>query len=139
MKKHFLRMLAAFLCLSGLALFMISCSRRLEEKKEVPFEISKETELPDELLALIEKKKEEAFHFTYENTAWCYLVVGYGMQPQGEYVVAVRQIYETPSGIYVDTILIGLSHAQNQVTGNPSAYPYVVIRCKKSGKNVFFL
>lgn len=120
-------------------LSLTSCEKKEETQKEVPFEICGETELPDELRELVEKKKEEPFRFTYENSAHLYLAVGYGKQPCGEYVVAVRQMYETETGIYVDTTLVSLSHVENWQAGEPSVYPYVVIRCEKSEKNVFFL
>lgn len=122
-----------------LVFLTISCSRKTEKKKPLSFEICKETELPDELLTLIEKKKGEPFSFTYENSAHLYLAVGYGVQPEGEYVAAVRSLSETESVIYADTILISLTHAKNLDTGVPSSYPYVVLRCEKKKKPVIFL
>lgn len=129
-------LLFLFFCLVFLT---ISCGKKEEKKSDIFFEICKETEMPDELSHLIEKKKEDTFHFSYENSAYLYLAVGYGVQPKGEYVVAVRQLYETENGIYADMILVSLNHAASYPVGEPSVYPYVVIRCKKTDKNVFFM
>lgn len=125
-----------FFCLVFLT---ISCSKKTEKKKPLSFEICKETELPDELSDLIEKRKEEPFSFTYENTAHLYLAIGYGRQPEGEYVAAVQSLTETEGMIYAETILINLTHAKNLDTGTPSSYPYVVLRCEKNEKPVIFL
>lgn len=121
---------------------LVSCGRK--EKKEetktpVSFSICEEEKLPDELLELIEKKKERPFQLTFQNSANLYIAVGYGQQPRGEYVAAVRELAETEKGIYIDTVLISLSYAKNQKAGEPSTYPYVVLKCEKSEKPVFFL
>ena len=139
MNAHFYKEMFLLFLFFALVFLTVSCGKKSGEKKEVAFSICGETELPDELSALIEKKKEEPFRFTYENSAWMYLAVGYGKQPKGEYVAAVRELYETETGIYADTILISLTHANNQETGEPSVYPYVVIKSKKTEKRVFFL
>ena len=117
----------------------VSCFKQEETKKEISFEICKETELPDELRKIIEEKKEEPFRFTYENSAYLYLAVGYGIQPEGEYVVCVESLTESEAALYVDTVLISLGHGTNQKIGTPSSYPYVVLRCKKNGKRAVFL
>ena len=109
------------------------------EKKQVGFVICEEEKLPDELKELIEEKKGQPFQFTFQNTANLYIVVGYGEQPRGEYVAAVRELYETEKGIYSDTTLISISYVEKQKAGEPSTYPYVVLKCEKSDKTVFFL
>lgn len=129
----FLSLLLVLLCLP------VSCSKQEEKKKEVSFEICKETELPDELRRLIEEKKEEPFRFTYENSAYLYLAVGYGIQPEGEYVVCVESLTESEAALYVDTVLISMGHGTNRKIGTPSSYPYVILRCKKNGKRAVFL
>lgn len=110
-----------------------------EEKKSLSFEVCGERELPDQVTELIEKKKKSPFRFSYEDSAHLYLAVGYGEQPQGEYVAAVKELYETEQGFYVSTTLVSLSHRENWSIGEPSVFPYVVIRCAKTEKNIFFL
>lgn len=110
-----------------------------EEKRPVAFEVCGEREMPDQVTKLIEKKKKSPFRFSYEDSAHLYLAVGYGEQPQGEYVAAVKELYETEAGLYVNTTLVSLSHRENWSIGEPSVFPYVVIRCTKTEKNIFFL
>lgn len=110
-----------------------------KEKQQVGFVICEEEKLPDELKELIEEKKEQPFQLTFQNTANLYIVVGYGEQLRGEYVAAVRELYETEKGIYADTTLISISYVEKQKAGEPSTYPYVVLKCEKSEKPVFFL
>ena len=122
-------------------LFLVGCwgkTEKLEEKIPVSFEVCKETELPDRVADLIQKKKKSPFRFSYEDSAHLYLAIGYGEQPQGEYVAAVKEIYETERGIYVNTTLVSLSHRENWSVGEPSVFPYVVLRCARREKNVFF-
>lgn len=139
MSRHVSKKAELLLLLLAAILLAVSCEKTSGEKESFPFAVCKETELPDELRELIEKKKAEPFRFTYENSACLYLAVGYGEQPKGEYVVAVKQMYETENGIYVDTTLVSLSHVESFQTGDPSVFPYVVLRCEKTDKNVFFL
>lgn len=124
---------------AGSILTACSLKKKEETKKELPFSICTEEKLPDELKELIESKKERPFQLTFQNTAHLYIVVGYGQQPVGEYVAAVRQLYETKKGVYADTTLISISYVQDQKAGDPSTYPYVVLKCEKTEKPVFFL
>lgn len=122
--------------------FTVSCGKKETEsvkKIPVPFAICEEEKLPDELLELIEHKKISPFQLTFQNSANLYIAVGYGQQPGGEYVAAVRELYETEKGIYADTTLISISYVKNQKAGEPSTYPYVVLKCEKTEKPVFFL
>ena len=45
---------------------------------DLPFHVVTQKEIPEELLQIIEKKKEGAFHLTYEDGGTLYIVVGYG-------------------------------------------------------------
>jgi hypothetical protein len=123
----------------GICIFTQKRQENAEEKKELAFSICEEEQLPDELKERIEERKEEPFQLTFQNSANLYIVVGYGEQPRGEYVAAVRELYETERGIYVDTTLISISYAKEQQAGEPSTYPYVVLKCDPQEKRVFFL
>lgn len=133
--------LGIFLLITSLC-FMVSCGKKeeeMEQKTSVSFFICEEEKLPDELLKLIEEKKASPFQLTFQNSAHLYIVVGYGQQPRGEYVAAVRELYETEKGIYADTTLISISYIKDEKAGEPSTYPYVVLKCEKTEKPVFFL
>ena len=130
-----------FLLITGLCITIACGKKETDEEKKTPvsFLICEQKKLPDELLELIEEKKASPFQLTFQNSAHLYIVVGYGQQPRGEYVVAVRELYETEKGIYADTTLVSLSYVKDRKTGEPSTYPYVVLKCEKSEKPVFFL
>lgn len=129
-----------FVILFTIGNILSACTQQKEEiKKELDFEICEEEKLPDELKKLIDEKKESPFQLTFRNSAHLYIVVGYGEQPRGEYVAAVRELYETEKGVYADTTLISISYAKNRQVGEPSTYPYIVLRCRQTNKTVFFL
>lgn len=127
------------LSLFFLILFSACQKEEAGQKEKVPFSVCKETELPDKVRKLIEEKREAPFRFTYEDSAHLYMAVGYGKQPVGEYVAAIKEIYQQDGTIYVDTTLVSLSHGAEWKVGEPSVYPYVVIRCEKNSKSVCFL
>lgn len=138
MRIRFYKDIFCLLLFFAFVFLTISCGRSKGEKVPVEFEVCNETQLPDELKDLIEEKKESEFQLTYENSQYLYLAVGYGRQPQGEYVAAVKEIYEEEEGIVADMILISLTYAQERETGAPSVCPYIVLRCEKTEKPVFF-
>lgn len=139
MTIHFYRDVLCLFLFFSLVFLTMSCGKAEDTKTPVEFELCADEDLPDELAAMIEEKKEEEFQFTYETSAYLYLAAGYGEQPRGEYVAAVREIYENEDGIFADMVLIDRSYSEDKAAGEPSVYPYIVLRCGKKGKPVFFL
>lgn len=139
MSFHFFRDMCGLFLLFSLVFLTIGCTKNNSAHMPVSFAVCREEELPDELSRMIGEKQEEPFQLTYENSAFLYLAVGYGRQPEGEYVAAVREIYENERGIFADMILVGLSHVGEREAGEPSVCPYIVLRCEKKKKEVYFL
>ncbi len=111
-------------------------SDAMEKIKDLECTIIPEDDLPDELLAMIEQKKEDAFKVTFEDQGFLYICVGYGTQQTGGYSIALNDLYETANAVYVDTKLIGPAPEEKN---NPVAsYPYIVIKTEFIDKPVVF-
>ena len=139
MLQHFYKDVFCLFLFFAVVFLTISCGKNSQERKEVVFQLCQKEELPDELVRLIEEKKEKEFQLVYENSAYLYLVVGYGKQKSEEYVAVLEEIYELEKGIMVDTTLIHQTYAKDKTAGKPEECPYIVIRFEEKEKQVFFL
>ncbi len=113
--------------LIGVFVFLWGCGCSMQKQKEkisdLPFHVVEQKEIPNELMELIEKKKEGAFHLSYEDGETLYIVVGYGTMQTGGYSIEVPQFYLTSENIVIDTNLIGpVDEAVKQ-----ASYPYIVV------------
>lgn len=128
------------ICLICLLCFMVyACGKKqdpMEKIKDLEYTVIAEDNIPKELLAKIEEKKEDAFRLTFEDQGFLYICMGYGTQQTGGYSIAVNDLYETANAIYIDTNLIGPSpeEKKNQV----KSYPYVVVKMEFLDKPVVF-
>ena len=140
MRIHFYKIFLLLVFLFATALVIISCGRGSNniKRSELEYTICTETELPDELKVMIEERKEKEFQLVYENSAYCYLAVGYGRQKNDNYVVDVKDFYESEEQIILDTILISSSKADTDKTGYLETCPYIVIRCAATEKPASF-
>ncbi len=125
----------------GMCFLLAACQRHSDtmEQENVEFIVISEECLPEELLELVTKEKEEAFKITYTDDTYLYICRGYGARATGGYSITIDQLYQTSNAIYLKTSLMGpsLNEQKNEVT----SYPYVVIRVKKSNltkENVVF-
>lgn len=96
------------------------------EQKEVDYTIIPENEIPEEILKLVEDKKESDFQMTYQDENYLYLIRGYGRQERGGYSIQVDGVSVGESAITVKTSLLGPSKEEQQLT-EPS-YPYIVLK-----------
>ena len=96
------------------------------DKKPVEYTVVLEKELPEEILNLIEQKKEHDFQMTYQDGEDLYLIRGYGKQDKGGYSIQVEEVYMGASAIVVKTNLIGPPRGEEAVL-EPS-YPYIVLK-----------
>lgn len=132
------RMRGVFLiCL--LCFLVYACGKKqdsMEKIKDLEYTVIAEDNIPKELLAKIEEKKENAFRLTFEDQGFLYICMGYGTQQTGGYSIAVNGLYETANAVYLDTNLIGPSpeEKKNQV----KSYPYVVVKMEFLDKPVVF-
>ena len=124
-------MMAAVL-LAGCHFFSAS-----EDGEELAYDICDETMLPDELVAVIDTKKETSFQCTYSNNTYTYIVVCVGTYNRADVSVDVDELYQDDNAIYVKTVLRQNPDAAD-VEADTVSFPYVVIRIRRSDLQVIF-
>ena len=124
-------------CLLCLAVY--ACGQKqdpLEKIRDLEYTVIAEDNIPQELLAKIEERKEDTFKLTFEDQGFLYICVGYGTQQTGGYSIAVNDLYETANAIYIDTNLIGPSPEEK--SKQVASYPSVVVKMEFLEKPVVF-
>lgn len=109
-----------FLC-SGCALL----SEETVKLRDLDMTVLSEERIPEELMRIIEEKKEQPFSLTYKDRENLFICIGYGEQKTGGYSVAVNELYLTDSSIQVNTSLLGPEKENRE---SQASYPYIVIR-----------
>ncbi|MBO5283818.1 MAG: protease complex subunit PrcB family protein [Lachnospiraceae bacterium] len=131
--RHFIlrggkRLLALLLCLGAIC-GLCGCSLMSTEEvklRDLDFTILGEEMVPQELAAMIEERKADAFKMTYSDNENLYICVGYGQQETGGYSITVDELYLTEEAVHVQTTLLGPDVSEK---GNKTpSYPYVVIK-----------
>lgn len=107
-----------------------------EKLRDLEFTIVEESDIPEELLKIIDEKKNGEFKITYTDNESLYICVGYGEQKTGGYSIAVNELYLTSNAIYIDTNLIGPS--KDEKISEALSYPYVVVKTEYMDKSVVF-
>ena len=125
MKKISLGILAAVVLIVGLSSCGIIKIDR-EEKQKLDYTVVKEEDMPREIQALIEERKEQEFQMAYQSGNELYLVKGYGQQEGGGYSIQVEALSMTENALELKTKLLGPSGEEDQPP-EPS-YPYIVIK-----------
>ena len=124
--------------LGGIAAFTGCQSEKQDEKRgeDLEFTVTGETEIPDALKELINKKREKTFKLTYTDGQDMYLVIGEGPQKGGGYSVAVKDLYETENSIVIRTELQGPEAGEN--AGTENSYPVLIVKTEYRDKPVVF-
>lgn len=123
----------------GILLFLSGCSIEKTDRnkiKDLEFVLTEDSQIPEELKALIEEKKTKEFKMTFDTGDSRYIVVGYGTQQTGGYSISVDELYLTENAIYMNTNLIGPS--KGEAVSQVESYPYVVIKTEYIDKSVVF-
>lgn len=132
------RLAAGFCLIAGIGL-LAGCANgkdRTQKLDDLDFTVLSPDEFPQELTETLEQKKGNAFRLTYADDGYLYICVGYGMQETGGYSITVKELYETPNGIYLDTTLLGPAPGE-EISTAPS-YPFIVLKLEDIGKSVIF-
>ena len=134
-------MKAIMLCIVTVVscIFLSGCSLEGDagaEREKLDFTIISEDRMPQELLELLEGKKQDAFQLTYTDEDYLYVCIGYGEQETGGYGISVKDFSLGDGAIYVDTLLIG-PDSGNKDNKSPS-YPYIVIKTEKREEQIIF-
>ncbi len=143
MKNRALRLVKYGVCILGAAAVLLSgCAKEekdsLQKIKDLEFTVLAEENIPEDLKAVIEEKKADAFKVTYQDNGFLYICVGYGEQVSGGYSITVNDLYLTENAIYVDTTLIGPDPAEGTAKKNTPSYPFIVIKTEFVDKPVVF-
>ncbi len=139
MKKIFKKtLIAAFFIM--LLFCVTACDENNDKnKKDIEFTVCDKTRMPQELLDIIEERKEKVFKLSYINSGYMYIAVGYGEHNRKNYNVVVEELYSTDNAIYVETNLYTETETGTDANkGEASMYPYIVIKCEKSDLPVVF-
>lgn len=141
MKNKKIRKTIAIAILFAFSIALTGCGKKedpFEKIKDIPFTVIAEENLPEELMATIEEKKEEGFKVTFEDAGFVYICRGYGKQETGGYSISVNALYETTNAIYFDTTLKGPEPGENEGKKQSPSYPYVVIKTEQLQKPIVF-
>ena len=134
-----MKMVYKLLCLVSLGLLLSGCQKeetKVEKIAEVEFTIIENEDIPEELMTMIEEKKNHMFKITYGNDDGFYMVIGYGEQKSSGYSIQVKECYESKNAVVFDTELLG--PMQDEVVEQVKTYPYIVVRIKNLNLPVVF-
>ena len=122
------------MCISGCH----TKEKKIERIQDLEFTVVPDENVPQELMKIIEEKKEPPFKlkFTTTDNEYLYIVVGYGTQNTGGYSISVDDFYLASNAIYIDTNLIGPT--KDEVVTAASTYPYVVVKTPFRDESVVF-
>ncbi len=128
-----------FLALTVLCMCMFACGEKEEpaaKVRDLDFTVVATENIPEELLSVLEEKKEESFYHAYSDGDFMYLCVGYGQQETGGYSITVDALYLTEESVCMGTTLVG-PEASEKNAETPS-YPYVVVCTEYIDKPILF-
>lgn len=118
--------------------FLTGCSKIGSEaessRQKIDFTVVEQREIPEKLMEVIEKNKQDEIRLSYREGESLYLVRGYGQQKTGGYSIAVAECTEDETAIWFDTRLLGPAN-QETLSDDPS-YPYLVIKMELREKEV---
>lgn len=120
-------------------LLFTGCTLLSEEKiklRDLEFTVISEEKIPEQLMTIIEEKKEKPFQITYTDNKNLYICIGYGEQETGGYSIAVNELYLTDTNICVSTSLLG-PEPDEKSNAVPS-YPVIVIKTEFLEQTVMF-
>ena len=97
-----------------------------EKVKDLEFTVVGERDVPQALMELIGKKKENEFKLTYADGQDMYIVIGAGPQNGGGFSIAVKELYLTENSVVIRTELIGPE--KGEATGMDTSYPVLIVK-----------
>lgn len=139
MKRYSVNLLVVIAIISMVLCTACSVEEKQQSKgKKLDFTVVEEADVPEELMNMIEQKKEKPFKltFTSKGKEYLYIVVGYGEQSTGGYSITVEDFSLADNAIYVDTNLIGPK--KDEVVTQVFTYPFIVLKTEFIDKNTVF-
>lgn len=136
--KERVKWIIVMVCCAVFAAFLTSCNTDSKEEKidSLDYTVCEESELPDNLVDIIDEKKENEFELTYTDGNYTYLVKGYGKQSSGGYNIKVDDVYYTENKVCLKSTLQG--PAENDLVLNAATYPYIAVKIEYIDKDGMF-
>lgn len=97
-----------------------------EKVRDLEYTILSDERIPEELVPLLEERKEEPFEMTYSDKEYLYICIGYGRQDYSGHSIVVNELFLGENGILVDTSLIGPEAGQEKI--NTVQFPIIVLK-----------
>lgn len=121
----------------GLGFLMNGCAAHNKEETstEMPYEVLSEDDIPVELKMKLEETKTDSVRMAYETSDALYIAVGYGEKEQEGYEISVDSVKSSEHFVYIHTTLTGPREEAKQ---KMKSYPYLVIKCQQTEKQVIF-
>lgn len=134
------RLLVLLVVALELIIFCAGCTRfdTSDSGDSLLYDICDSTMLPDELVTIIDKKKEKPFNLVYSNSTYTYIVMAAGRQERDDVGVVVDEMYKDENAIYVKGVLRQVATPTDGIKGDSISFPYVVIRIMKMDVPVVF-
>lgn len=103
---------------------------------DLDFTILKESDIPPQVMDIVEKSKETNSRQSYLDSENLYIIICYGAQPTTNYSISIQEIYEAEKAIFISSMLMGPSKKEKVI--ETETYPYIVIRLDYNEKTVIF-
>ncbi len=128
----------SFLFIVLLCFLCVGCAKEKKPEKvdDIKYSVVSDSEIPKELMELINEKKDDEFRLTYADGKELYLVVGYGKKDTTGYSVTIQDFYQTADSLYIDTNLLGPKEGEDNAK-EPS-YPWIVVKTAYTDMMVIF-
>ena len=105
-------------------------------EKSAAFQLMSEREIPEELKEWMEQEKAHPFMLTYAVEQDIYAARSYGPQNKTGYQIKVDAVLEGEKTVRIQTSLLGPEKGEK--TKDVVTYPYVVVKLKKTEKEILF-
>lgn len=120
-------------------LFLCGCSvtdRSKEKVADVDFTVVDDSNIPEEIMKMIQEKETESFQMVVNAKEQMYILIGYGQKETSGYSIAVDELYRTSNSIYVKTRLISPKKGEKVI--EKKTCPYIVLMLENMDCPVIF-
>lgn len=138
MRAIFWRVMLCLGCISCL-LATMGCggeNGEITKVKDLDYTVVEEADVPEQLLTLINKKKQNSFCLTYKSEDAYYICQGFGTQMTSGYSIAVDELFLGTNAIYIKNTLIG--PGKDELVTQNATHPFIVVKIELMDYNVVF-
>ena len=119
-----------------LMLTLSGCGKKegeITKVKDLDYTVVEEADLPDPLLELINKKKNNPFCFTYKSDSACYICQGFGTQETSGYSITVEELFLGTNAVYIKNTLLG--PGKDELVIQTATHPFIVVKVEMTDYN----